>query len=347
MQAIVLTGRTAGAIAAILVRGARAWRAISTLTGRDIVGAVGTVRRSTFKYDGQVIDDGLVVPTGADTVELHIHGGLAVIDTMLAALRDLGAQIVDPAEARHVFGDSLETQVQLALPRALTPTAVRLLANQTGPGLHAWLQRWRAHLDRGGSQIEFETAAQWLLDRSVTLRHLLEPARVAIIGPPNAGKSTLANALLGRPVSITSDTPGTTRDWVDATAIFVSRRGVQVPVVLVDTAGVREAADALEAESIRRTHEQLRQADAVIAVLDATRPDAAMQQLIESLTLPTVVAVNKCDLADARVDIAREVVKIAALPQRGLEDLMHAVLRQLDLADVHEDEPMILQRETS
>ena len=133
--------------------------------------------------------------------------------------------------------------------------------------------------------------------------------RVAIMGPPNAGKSTLANALLGRAVSITSEQAGTTRDWVDAQAVLVAGDGalaVHVPVVLVDTAGVRNTPDELERESIRRAHHQAAAADVLVLLLDGTRAVSAEETELLERYDRAVVAVNKMDVPGAQVPAAAE-----------------------------------------
>ena len=192
-----------------------------------------------------------------------------------------------------------------------------------------------------------------MLERSEALDRLLSPARVAIVGAPNVGKSTLANALLGRPMSITSEQAGTTRDWVDAVAVIAvkpeagsQKREVAAPVVLVDTAGVRETGDALEVESIARTHVQARGAKVVMVVLDATRGvgEAEKELLAAYEDAARVVAINKMDLAGmggagATAQEVRGAARVSALEGTGLGELMGAVLEKLGLGELGEDEP--------
>jgi tRNA U34 5-carboxymethylaminomethyl modifying GTPase MnmE/TrmE len=142
---------------------------------------------------------------------------------------------------------TIAAEVMEALPGVNSALGVRLLLAQRRGGIFAWaaenLQRvQRPTVADEADQLLWRicTEAQWMLVRQNTLRHLTIPPRVAIVGPPNAGKSTLANILIGRRRSITSDQPGTTRDWID-TAAQIGRSDMLIPVVLVDTAGVRSA----------------------------------------------------------------------------------------------------------
>lgn len=126
---------------------------------------------------------------------------------------------------------------------------------------------------------------------------LIRGLRVALIGPPNAGKSTLANCLIGRDRIITSDTPGTTRDWISETALISGW-----PVTLTDTAGIRHTECPIESEAIRRSRQQARIADLVLIVIDAAASPGELARMSASLraavdaTQPVVVVRNKSDL---------------------------------------------------
>ena len=161
---------------------------------------------------------------------------------------------------------------------------------------------------------------------------------MAIVGPPNAGKSTLANRLIGRDRVIASDTPGTTRDWVSETALI---RGW--PVLLTDTAGIRPTDCAIEAEAIRRGRDKARAADLVVVVLDATS-SASEQATALKLTLasvvearPLLIVLNKCDLVPSeRPDTIsktaeRPALGISALAGDGLEGLEAGIEKALGL----------------
>jgi len=291
--------------------------------------------------------------------ELHLHGGLAVVHAVGALLENHGARLVPPQSAtgRQLAADAcgvtayqqgIGAEILAALPGAQTPAALALLTAQVPHGLTAWRDAWLPPLSQGAVPLwPFHSAVQWLLDRAALLRRLLEPARIALLGPPNAGKSTLANTLLGRPMSITSNQPGTTRDWVDAPGLLATDT-LQVPVIFIDTAGLRPTADPIETESIRRSRVQWSQADAAVLVLDGSSTDPAQQDLLDQFQpqsdLPPLVVVrNKADvygIAPAPLRCpAAPMIDVSGLTGQGIGQLIAALLDTLDLGAVDLQEP--------
>jgi tRNA modification GTPase len=314
-KAILLTPPAVGAIAVIALRGEGVLAVAAKLAGREISAGV---RRVKFTRAGEVIDDGLAVHVSDREMEIHIHGGIAVVDAMFAALAELGVERDTQATARN-----LEDEIAAMLPMALTETGVRLMAAQNA--------NWRAWIKRVANTKEIWRAAseiQWRIDRSRSLMRLIRPARVAIAGPPNAGKSTLANFLLGRKAAITSDIAGTTRDWVDGLAVLTNG-AASAPVTLVDTAGIRDTGDEIERESIRRTHEQVKIADVIVAVFDAAA--GAGEDALQSLPPGKILVANKMDLAKRETKGA---IGISARTGEGVDQLMGEILTRLDLAAV-------------
>jgi len=167
-----------------------------------------------------------------------------------------------------------------------------------------------------------------LADRS--LHWLLHPPRVAVVGIPNAGKSTLANQLFGQQRSITADLPGTTRDWIGETANLDG-----LAIILVDTPGIRATSDAIEAQAIDRAQEQLDSADAIVLVVDATRPSDPSQCILMDRFPDAIRVWNKSDLIPTGITDAT--IQTVATTGKGMDALRSAIRRkfQCELIDVN------------
>ncbi len=311
--------------------------------------------------DGRTLDEVIVAVmraphtfTREDVVEITCHGGILpakmVLDTVLAA----GARLAEPGEfTRRAFlngridlaqaeavADLIHSRTELALHAANEQLAGKLSRriNQLRDDLLATLAHVEAHIDFPEEDLAPDTRDQILgrLDRGAGfMDQLLSTAnegqilrrgiRGAIIGRPNAGKSSLLNQLLGRDRAIVSPIPGTTRDTIEETA---NLRGL--PVVFVDTAGLREAGDALELEGIRRSRQALAQAEFLLHVLDASEPfaqtDAAY--LAEFAGKKRILVWNKIDLP-SRLElppgIHGTVVEVCCLTGQGTEALKDAI----------------------
>ena len=279
---------------------------------------------------GETLDDGLVAwfeaPksfTGEDVAELHIHGGRAVVEGVLTALNGVGGlRPAEPGEfTRRAFDagklDLTQAEALADLVDADTRAQARQALKQMGGALKTRYDDWRdrlikalAHLeaviDFPDEDLPVETAdALWgsveTLEHELSA-HMADDGRgerlrngvhVAIIGPPNAGKSSLLNLLAQRDAAIVSETAGTTRDVID---VHLDLDGY--PVLIADTAGLRDTQDAIEDEGVRRARDRADNADLVIALFDGAvypEQDEATTTLIDKTTL---VVVNKSDLLD-------------------------------------------------
>ena len=253
------------------------------------------------------VDDPVVVISGEGTVaDLSIHGGPWVVRTVMDLMGRRGFEVLDTGRVHKeaIDGDSeIAREVAQYLPLATTELGLRaLLAQET-----AW-----QNAALGGGDGE---AGRVLADRS--LQWLLHPPRVAVVGIPNVGKSTLANQLLGRERLITADVPGTTRDWVGEIANLDG-----LPVMLIDTPGVRPTDDPIEREAIERSREQVAGADLVVLVLDPTQPWAGQESLQVEYTQALRI-VNKSD--QGNVPHAAEAVKTVATTGEGVDRLRQAI----------------------
>jgi tRNA modification GTPase len=298
------SGRGRAGVAVIRVSGAGAGTALDRLAPprpKPRFAALRTVRSET----GEVLDGALVLwlpgprsETGEDMAELHVHGGRAVIAAVLAALSALpGFRLAEPGEfARRAFEngkiDLTAAEALADLVDADTAAQRRQALRQAGGALARLYDGWRADLIRAQalteSAIDFSDEADVGAGAVAEARALaarLAPAirshlddgrrgeilrdgfRVAIAGPPNAGKSSLLNALARREAAIVSEEAGTTRDVIE---VALDLGGV--PVILIDTAGIREAEGKVEREGIRRAVAHARAADLVLWLSDAAAP---------------------------------------------------------------------------
>lgn len=233
--------------------------------------------------------------TREDTVEISCHGGILPAKLILDAILENGARAAEPGEfTRRAFlngridlaqaeavADLIHSRTELALAAANEQLAGQLSRriNQLRDDLLHILAHVEAHIDFPDEDISPNTREQLLKQLEAGLAfvaQLLQTAnegqilrrgiRAAIIGRPNSGKSSLLNQLLGRDRAIVSPIPGTTRDTIEETA---NVRGL--PVVFIDTAGLREARDEIEIEGIRRSRQSLAQAELILHVLDASQ----------------------------------------------------------------------------
>lgn len=320
-------------------------------------------RRMTLRslYDptsGETIDRGLIVwfaapnsETGETMAELHLHGGRAVVGGALGALARLGfCRMAEPGEfTRRAFEngklDLTRAEAIADLVAAETDQQRRQALQQMDGALHRLYGNWRdaglrtlAHLEAaidfpdedlpsgiadevkaGISRLHAEIAAHLDDRRGERLR---EGLHIAIIGPPNAGKSSLLNLLARRDAAIVSDTAGTTRDVIE---VHLDLGGW--PVVLADTAGLRDARDAIEQEGVRRARARAASADLRLLVLDATSDwQGERDRLVDSTdgwnSTLDIVVVNKIDRAPVdRVGV----VTVSALSGDGLPELLNRI----------------------
>jgi tRNA modification GTPase len=275
---------------------------------------------------GETLDDGLALwfpgprsATGEDVAELHLHGSRAVLAAVLSGLRRLGLRLAEPGEfTRRAFlaGKLDLTQAEAIADLAAAETeaqrrqALRQLDGALGALYRGWgerLVRLLAHLE---AAIDFpdedlppEIVSRVTADAAALAgeieAHLADGHRgerlrdgiaIAIVGPPNAGKSSLLNHLARREAAITSPVAGTTRDVIE---VAIDLAGY--PVVLADTAGLRETADAIEREGLRRALRRAASAEIRLFVFDAARPRDA--EGASAWPGPgTILVANKVDL---------------------------------------------------
>jgi tRNA modification GTPase len=318
------------------------------------------LRKLRDPRSGADLDQGIVVMfpaprsfTGEDVVEFHIHGGRAVVRVMLEALASCrGLRPAEPGEfTRRAFEhDKLDLTAAEGLAdlvNAETEAQRRQALRQLQGELGALYERWRRELMRALAHIEAyidfpdeelpatlaEQTRATLAAVSAEIGHHLEDRRrgerlrdgisVVILGPPNVGKSSLLNALAGRPAAIVAATAGTTRDVIE---VQLDLGGY--PVTVADTAGLRDAQDDVEAEGVRRAKARAGEADIKILMVDATDDQDMVSELAALADDDALFAINKCDLLveePSAILCGRPTFAISARTGAGLDGLVFAL----------------------
>jgi len=319
----------------------------------------------TFHNEDGEIDRGLALwfpgPasfTGEDCAEFHVHGGRAVVEAMLAALAaQPGLRPADPGEftRRAVENGKLDLTSAEALADLIdaeTQSQRRQALRQYEGALYALYEDWRARLIRASAwaeaSIDFSDEelpdgvlaetntvlnkitkeVQNHLDDSSSGELVREGLHLTVIGLPNAGKSSLINALARRDVAIVSETPGTTRDVIEAR---LDLGGYLVTVA--DTAGLRASPDAIEQEGVRRALARAEAADLVLLLLDGSAPDTDLADLPRA----DLIVWNKADLPWPRPN---EGLRLSLKTGEGLAALLETLTAKVRARlERHSDSP--------
>jgi len=382
------SGRPPAAIAVVRISGPRAGFALEQTIGRIPQPRRAALARVRNPASGEVIDEALVLwfpgpnsETGEDTAELQVHGGRAVIAGVLAALGKLEG--LRPAEAGEFTRRAFENgRVDLTAVEGLADLvaaeteaqrrqAFRHLKGMLGERAETWRQRLIEALAFVEAGIDFsdeDDVPKDMMARALAIvrplaeeigraagagqgERLREGLRVAIAGPPNAGKSTLFNRLARREAAIVSPFPGTTRDVLE---VHLDLGGY--PVTVLDTAGIRETEDPIEREGVRRASEQAASADLVLWLVDATAIEAQAALAGEQAKRVPLgsafwILANKIDLLGrdetARIESGfdRELTihLLSSRTAAGLDELVNALGRFAQ--DYFPSEPALVTRE--
>ncbi len=304
--------------------------------------APGRIAHGTIEQNNKTVDEVVVAhlseeqsPLGCESYEINCHGGAVAVNTVLECLQDNGAEAIpwrqvmqdtmlnaaEPLSAKAIKGEAFSE-----LPRAETRPALKMLLHQANGALHHKLSEIAKALDENPRDAVNEL--QNLLQTADDAIGMLQPVKIMLLGPPNAGKSTLLNSLLRKERVIVHPTPGTTRDVVkDRMAIN------GIPFDIMDSAGIHDGSDELEVTAIDNTLRLIHEADIIFFVFDVRQPDAlenVLPKIRQAIKEKQVLYIaNKCDLlqpegaaeADSVLSCLVPLVKISAKKMAGLEGL--------------------------
>jgi tRNA modification GTPase len=346
----LLTPSSGGAIAMIRLCGPRAQsvvsRCVRTRNGQPWASTGENRLHIGQLVDGdEVIDDVIVayeIVDGCECVDVSTHGGARIIERSLALFERLNAKVAEDADCGMLVWPAkceLEREAIAALRHAKTGRAARFLAWQ------------RANLtDRlleVGEQAAHDPVRSRQLLRGMVegydfARSLCTGSTIALIGPPNSGKSTLFNRMVGRETAIVSPVAGTTRDWVQES---IEIEGF--PITLMDTAGHRATTDMLESLAIGTGQREVRRAELVVIILDGSS-DPQRETLCalsaSSVGVPRIFCVNKCDnpiVWDASAYGLRDPMHLSAKNGAGLPEFMLRISDELHFSENRDCAPTL------
>lgn len=362
------SGAGQAAVTVLRLSGPDTGLVLDRLTGGRPPPRSARLRRLRAAAGGEILDLALVLwfpapgsYTGEDAAELHLHGGAAVLAGVCNALVVLGCRPAEPGEFTqraflHGKLDLIQAEAIADLVAAETAAQRRQALRQADGALSGLYRDWTAQAARilahQEAAIEFEMddlpsdlpakaraeAARLAaeierhLDDGRRGERLREGLSIAILGAPNAGKSSLLNALVQREAAIVSAQPGTTRDIVECRLDLGG-----VPAVLADTAGLRQTEDDIEREGVRRARARATEADLILAVFASdAHPDA--ETLAVAARPEAILVASKCDLAGTPTALhGRPLIRTSARTGEGLSELRAALdsaaARQAGLAE--------------
>lgn len=319
---------------------------------------------------GQIVDEALVLNmwaphsfTGDDVIELQCHGGIVVLRKVLELVIQAGARLAEPGEfSKRAFLngklDITQAEAIMDIVNAKTEISLMAAANSLQGSISQKIKEIRraitlimayleADIDFPEEDIEkmsaqelesriasIKTDLQDLLKTYQTGRIIREGLKTALIGKPNVGKSSLLNALLKEKRAIVTDVPGTTRDLIEE---YYNLKGI--PLVLIDTAGLRETNDVVEKIGVEKTIETINEADLILYLLDVTQ--GLTEEDVERLKkLPldnTIILVNKIDLMNKQLSemdvkdklFQNTILFISAKENVGLEELEEEIYQMV------------------
>jgi len=325
-----------------------------------------------FNHKGEVIDEGLFVYfqkpksfTGEDLVEIYPHGSVPVVKSILEACFMYGARLARPGEfTERAFlngkFDLLQAEAIADLINAKSERAakiaVSILEGKLSKQINALREKLINLISLIEAEINFPEDVEEI-DSSLIISQLeevksqidkllasykkgnliKEGIKLAIVGRPNVGKSSLFNALVGYERAIVSEIQGTTRDFIEE-----SLKIKDIPVILLDTAGLRDTEDKIEKIGIEKAQEKINEADIILFVIDAssgfTGEDKKIYDKIKDK--PHIIVVNKSDLNNKPIDFFEKygnIVYTSVINNQGIKELEEKIITSLGIIEKEDD----------
>lgn len=350
-----------GGVGIVRISGTKAYEIASQIANKKDLEPRQAIFSCFRSIDQQIVDQGLIVYfkaphsfTGEDVIELHAHGSPFVLDVLVKTCITLGARIARPGEfsERAFLNDKIDlTQAEAIadLIQASSETAARMALNTLQGEFSNKINRLNeeiihlrlyveAAIDFPDEEIDFlsdgkvEALLIKVIDQLQIIRSqanqgaiIREGLSIVIAGKPNAGKSTLINLLAGRDVAIVTEIPGTTRDVMREHILLD-----EIPLHIVDTAGLRKSSDLVEQEGIKRAWNELKKADCVLYLVDLSDTDTDTVLLNEikdylDPNTPVITVFNKTDKVPKIQQKSGNEIFLSAKEGTGVEDLKEAI----------------------
>ncbi len=344
--AAVMTGRSSGAIATVQLVGDSAGTVLAKVFHRAgdklLESAPARILVGHILDGDEAVDQVTVGCESPDVFAIHCHGNPLIVERIMGLLQRHGVELLTAGEmlarmlAAQLSPSTITAEAKLAFTTVKTIAGAEILTHQIESGLSAKVRQWRQELGTTPlAQIAAE--AGQILRCSEPARLLISGCTIALIGPPNTGKSTLLNTLAGREKAIVTDIPGTTRDWVSAQ--------IHIPpltATIIDTAGIDPTlSDGIDTAAQNKSMQVLEQADVVLLVLDITQPAGQLgRSFSEELKGKRVLTVfNKSDLSGTLNPGSHPAslgnsVHISARQGTGIDDLVWAIHRVCGLPEL-------------
>ena len=381
--AAIATANGIGSIAIIRLSGDKALDIVTSITHKDNFSPRYATLTNIYNFDNTLIDESIVIYfkgphsfTGEDIVEIQCHGGFIVAQSILKATLDFGARLATAGEfsKRAFFNgriDLSEAEAIAQLIEAKSEDAAKILAAQMKGSLKVYIENIRDDIIHilAYSEVSIDYAEEDLpedlvsqikakldslknslnstLLASKAREGLMQGFKVAIVGKPNVGKSSLLNRLVNYNRAIVSDIAGTTRDTIEE-QVKIGTHLIRV----VDTAGIREANDAIEKIGIQRSLEAIEESDIVVALFDGSREaDGEDEQILalikESAKNKKVIYIkNKIDLEEKFVN-QKINFDIEINSKDNVDSLIEALKNIMDTSNTSDEIMLISQRQIS